>query len=206
MSSVVEQRTPYLLLDVDGVLIDTTGLQDATLNLALESLGYAARWTPSHGEEALSSVAKLTALGVPPDQHQRIKDRKLYFFKRDMSKIRFDPHLAIWLRRAKRFYPGGVALVTSMRRSMLLETLKHAQVPYGMFDGLITQEVVGPDRVKPHPDPYLLGAAQLCAHPRDCTVYEDSDTGIASATAARCGVIRRTTYEEFMRRLRECEF
>ncbi|KMO97137.1 HAD family hydrolase [Streptomyces roseus] len=44
-------------------------------------------------------------------------------------------------------------------------------------------------RTKPHPDPYLLAAAALGAHPSRCAVIEDTATGVAAAEAAGCRVV-----------------
>ncbi|MFI8263385.1 MULTISPECIES: HAD family hydrolase [unclassified Streptomyces] len=44
-------------------------------------------------------------------------------------------------------------------------------------------------RTKPHPDPYLLAARTLGAHPSRCAVIEDTATGVASAEAAGCRVV-----------------
>ncbi|WP_433888350.1 HAD family hydrolase [Streptomyces sp. CA-111067] len=44
-------------------------------------------------------------------------------------------------------------------------------------------------RTKPHPDPYLLAAARLGAHPASCVVVEDTLTGVAAGEAAGCRVV-----------------
>ncbi len=44
-------------------------------------------------------------------------------------------------------------------------------------------------RTKPHPDPYLLAAGSLGAHPSRCAVIEDTATGVAAAEAAGCRVV-----------------
>ncbi|MET9467913.1 HAD family phosphatase [Streptomyces sp. NPDC006544] len=51
--------------------------------------------------------------------------------------------------------------------------------------------VAGDDvpRTKPHPDPYLLAARTLGAHPSRCAVIEDTATGVAAAEAAGCRVV-----------------
>jgi sugar-phosphatase len=191
---------------MDGVLVDTAGLQDETFNAALRACGYTKQWSPAHGEEALSSVEKLTRLGIPAAEHRRVKDQKLLEFWNVTHRIRYDPHLKAWLWRAKRLFPGGLALVTSMRHEMLSNILQMIEVPYNTWDAVVTQESVGALYVKPHPRPYQLAAAMLCVHPSDCEVYEDSDTGVESATAAGCGRVHKTTYDDFMRRLIQCEF
>ena len=37
---------------------------------------------------------------------------------------------------------------------------------------------------KPHPEPFLIAAERLGVAPKDCLVFEDTDLGIQSATAA----------------------
>jgi beta-phosphoglucomutase-like phosphatase (HAD superfamily) len=52
--------------------------------------------------------------------------------------------------------------------------------------------VVTGDRVelgKPHPEPYLLAAAELGVDPALCLAIEDSNTGAKSAEAAGCTVL-----------------
>lgn len=42
---------------------------------------------------------------------------------------------------------------------------------------------------KPHPEPYLRGAALLGADPQDCVVVEDAPAGVAAGKAAGCRVL-----------------
>ena len=56
---------------------------------------------------------------------------------------------------------------------------------------LITSDLT--ERGKPHPDPYLAGAAALNADPADCLVIEDAPAGIAAARAAGMTVWAVTT-------------
>jgi sugar-phosphatase len=55
---------------------------------------------------------------------------------------------------------------------------------------------------KPHPEPYLLGAAMLGLAPADCVVIEDAPAGVASGLAAGCrvlGVLTSHTAAELQR-------
>jgi mannitol-1-/sugar-/sorbitol-6-phosphatase len=56
---------------------------------------------------------------------------------------------------------------------------------------LITSDLT--TRGKPHPDPYLAGAAALGADPADCLVIEDAPAGIAAGRAAGMTVWAVTT-------------
>ncbi len=42
---------------------------------------------------------------------------------------------------------------------------------------------------KPHPEPFLTGAAELGLPPAACLVFEDADNGVRSALAAGCHVV-----------------
>ncbi|GAB4003886.1 HAD family phosphatase [Nocardioides ultimimeridianus] len=61
------------------------------------------------------------------------------------------------------------------------------QLPPNTFDAVITGDQVS--NGKPHPEPYLTGAAALGVRPEDCVAIEDSPTGAASADAAGCRVV-----------------
>ncbi len=82
---------------------------------------------------------------------------------------------------------GGVpcALVTMSYRS-LAEAIVSC-LPDETFDLLVTGDEV--TYGKPHPEPYLLAAAQLGVDPAACMAIEDSPTGVASATAAGVPVL-----------------
>jgi mannitol-1-/sugar-/sorbitol-6-phosphatase len=47
-------------------------------------------------------------------------------------------------------------------------------------------------RGKPHPEPFLTGAAMLGFAPRDCVVFEDSASGAQAGRAAGCTVVATT--------------
>jgi HAD superfamily hydrolase (TIGR01509 family) len=59
--------------------------------------------------------------------------------------------------------------------------------PEATFQAVVTGEDV--THGKPHPEPYLRGAALLGVSPQDCVALEDSPTGARSAQAAGCVVV-----------------
>ncbi len=80
-----------------------------------------------------------------------------------------------------------MAVVTSSRRPEA-----HAKVGRGGLAGFF-QLIVSVDDVthaKPAPEPFLLAAQKLGVDPARCLVFEDSDTGAASARAAGCVVVQ----------------
>ncbi|PTA66329.1 HAD family hydrolase [Deinococcus arcticus] len=58
-----------------------------------------------------------------------------------------------------------------------------------------TVRVLGEDvtRGKPHPEPFVLGAARLGLSPTDCLAHEDAVNGVRSAAGAGCRVVALTT-------------
>jgi HAD superfamily hydrolase (TIGR01509 family) len=73
------------------------------------------------------------------------------------------------------------AVVSGGRRNSVVNSL----TTLGLMDKFDT--IVGAEdykNSKPAPDAYLIAAARLGIAPRDCLVFEDTDLGIQSATAA----------------------
>jgi HAD superfamily hydrolase (TIGR01509 family) len=60
-------------------------------------------------------------------------------------------------------------------------------LPEGVFGAVVTGDDVV--RGKPHPEPYLEGAARLGLPPAACLALEDSPTGARSAWTAGCVVV-----------------
>lgn len=76
-------------------------------------------------------------------------------------------------------------IVTSATRRLLLGRLKAAGLPYP--EELITaNEVVNG---KPHPEPYMKGAALLGFAPAECVVVEDAPSGVGAGVAAGSPVL-----------------
>ena len=75
---------------------------------------------------------------------------------------------------------GKTALVSDYPARQKLRALRAE----GHFDVVIANgEAGGPERLKPHPDGYLLAAAQLGVPPEQCLVIGDRDD--ADGAAAR---------------------
>lgn len=78
-----------------------------------------------------------------------------------------------------------IAVVTSCTRPLALARLSACRLPIPRV--LVTAELTR--RVKPDPDPYLLGAERLGVVPGDCVVLEDAPAGIAAGRAAGMRVV-----------------
>jgi HAD superfamily hydrolase (TIGR01509 family) len=77
------------------------------------------------------------------------------------------------------------ALVTMSWQRFVAPIL--AELPVGTFASVVTGDRV--ELGKPHPEPYLLAAAELGLAPELCVAIEDSNTGAKSAVAAGCTVV-----------------
>jgi HAD superfamily hydrolase (TIGR01509 family) len=79
--------------------------------------------------------------------------------------------------------PMGV--VSSSYRVLVDAALAH--FPADTFAVTVSGDEV--KRGKPHPEPYLEACRRIGADPRRTVVFEDSQTGVASAEAAGCRVV-----------------
>ncbi|MDP1764572.1 MAG: HAD-IA family hydrolase [Sediminibacterium sp.] len=79
-----------------------------------------------------------------------------------------------------------IAVVTSAPIARAKRMLKLHDV-YGCFACMVTGDEV--TKGKPNPEPYLRAAAKLKLLPEDCLVFEDSNSGILSASAAGMYVV-----------------
>src|SRR5262249_55095440 len=85
--------------------------------------------------------------------------------------------------------PGHWTVVTSATRELADARMRYVNLP--LPKDAITAELV--EQGKPHPEPYLKGAALLGFAPNECLVIEDTAAGIASAKAAGMQAIGLTT-------------
>ena len=182
-----------LLLDLDGVLIDSEPAHQASLAAVCVRLGRAL------------SVAELASFkGTTEGETLR---RLQVLFPADAAAV--ERELAARLRGVV----DSVAQMVEMRRASAF--LKRSRVDgyrlalatsgfrryvdvvserFG-FTGCFDAVVVGEDvkRGKPDPEPYLLAAARLQCAPGECAVVEDSLNGVRSGKAAGCFVFGLTS-------------
>ena len=74
-------------------------------------------------------------------------------------------------------------------------TERLARVRMGVGGVPVPQKLVTADfvtRGKPHPEPFLAGAALLGFEPNECVVFEDSASGAKAGRAAGCTVVATT--------------
>jgi sugar-phosphatase len=169
----------FVLSDLDGVLVDSG---DAVERIWRE-------WAIEHGIDP-DEVARASH-GVPSPA---VLERVAPHLRSDAEIERIERLHAATGGRA---LPGAaellaldrIGVVTSCSPPLAAARLEAAGLPTPAV--LITSDATL--RGKPHPDPYLAGAAALGADPADCLVIEDAPAGIAAARAAGMTVWAVTT-------------
>ncbi|GAB3867219.1 HAD family phosphatase [Nocardioides maradonensis] len=181
--------TPKAVLwDMDGTLVDTEPYWMAT-EVALAQ-AHGGTWTHEQamqlvGNDLLTSGRLLQEQIPLPFEPDRIVEMLLDgVVARVREAVPWCPgsrELLLALKDAG--IPCG--LVTMSYERFVAPILEH--LPPRTFDVVVTGDQVS--NGKPHPEPYLTGAAALGVRPEDCVAIEDSPTGATSAGAAGCRVL-----------------
>lgn len=172
-----------VLWDMDGTIVDSEPLWIATEQRMLARYGL-------HMDEAIAEQmvgSGLTAaaelfqdLGVPLATHEII-DEWATDVGRQLQTV------------TPEWRPGALELLASLREhnipcalvTMAVRSIADAVVsslPPGTFSAIVAGDEVTHE--KPHPEPYLLGAAALGVDIADCIAVEDSPNGLRSAVAS----------------------
>lgn len=178
-----------VLWDMDGTLVDTEPYWIASEFEVVERFG--GTWSEEHahhlvGFDLLDGGRYIREHGPVPLEPIEIVELLLEGVTRRLAEaIPWRPGARELLTA---LHAAGVpcGLVTMSWRDFADAVL--AELP-GMFVASITGDEVPEGRGKPHPDPYLLGAAALGLTPAQCVAIEDSPTGARSAVAAGCAVL-----------------
>jgi len=172
-----------VLWDMDGTLIDSEPLwleaEDAML--ASFGLGISDEDRARLIGSGLWDAAELfRGLGVPLSADEIVE--------------RWVADVLAGLERAGAAWrPGAVAALASLREAgipcalvtMSVRSLAEwvaERLPAGTFAAIVAGDEVR--HAKPHPEPYLLGAAVIGVPIESCVAFEDSPKGIASARTA----------------------
>lgn len=189
MTTVSTQLLPAAALwDMDGTIINSEPLWlDAEVRM-LERYGIAVPVDIHErlvGQGLTTAAREFQALGVPLTVEEIVAE---WADGVVTGLAASDP---LWIAGALEmlasFRERGVpnALVTMSVRSIADAVVAH--LPAGTFDAIVTGDDV--EFEKPHPDPYLRGAAALGVDPEECIAFEDSPPGTAAAAASGAFVI-----------------
>ena len=168
---------------MDGTLVDTERYWMAAEEELVESFG--GRWTHEDalglvGSGLWESARVFQAAGVDLDA-DTIVARLTARVQEQLAE-----HGVPWrpgareLLEALRVASVPTALVTMSVRAMADDIVR--AIPFEAFDVIVTGDSV--DNAKPHPEPYLVAAAQLGVDVHECVAIEDSPAGLTSAWSA----------------------
>ncbi len=173
-----------LLFDLDGVLIDSTPAVARVWR----------RWATEHGFDPADVVAR--AHGRPSlttvreylpnaDHHAENKEVE----RREIEDLAGVVPLPGALELLASLPPDRWTIVTSCTRPLAEVRIKAAGLP--LPEKLITSSDI--THGKPHPEPYLKGAALLGVPAVECIVFEDVPAGVQAGKAAGAKVIGFTS-------------
>jgi phosphoglycolate phosphatase len=173
-----------LLFDIDGTLTDTDALHLEAFNEVLGPHGHAfdhARFTKELQGFSNASISERFLAGQPPERQTIIMAEKEQAFRKLVAgRIQPLPGLMALLALADRADIPMVAVTNAPRLNaeMLLSGLGIAD----RFKVLVIGDEL--PHGKPHPTPYLEGLRAVSAAPETSVAFEDSRSGVQSASSA----------------------
>ena len=177
-------RGAALLFDIDGTLVDTDRLHLEAFNQIFGPLGYSfdhARFKAELQGFAMASIMERFLSAHPPARQREIMEEKEATFRRlAQAGLEPMPGLIALLDEAAASGLPLVAVTNAPRQNaeLMLGAL-------GIRDRFKT--VILGDELKhgkPHPLPYLEGLRYLDARPEFSVAFEDSASGVTSASSA----------------------
>lgn len=182
-SSPVLLRCQGILFDMDGILISSLGSVERSWTKWGEMRGVdtVLALKTAHGRRAIETIAQLRPDLDSEAELKIIEDLEIA----DNEGLKALPGVCELLRSlpADRW-----TVVTSATEKLARVRLADGGIPVPAR--LITANQV--TRGKPHPEPFIAGAALLGFKPEECVVFEDSASGAIAGRAAGCTVIATT--------------
>jgi len=169
-----------ILFDLDGVLVDSTRAVDREWRewAARKGVDGDAIMAIAHGVRTIEVIRCVAPHLDAEAEADAIENHEAH----DQRGVAVMPGAVDLLRSI----PGGKwGVVTSGSRLLARNRLQHCGLP--VPEVLITSDDV--THGKPHPEPYLKGAAQMGVSPLECLVFEDAPAGIQSARAGGMKVV-----------------
>jgi sugar-phosphatase len=181
---MVEVAYRGLLFDLDGVLIDSTpAVARVWSRWAIEHVFYPEDTVRrAHGRPSITTIRELLPNADHEAENQQVEQGEI----EDVEGLVPLPGAREFLNSLR---PNQWTIVTSCTRPLAEIRLKAAGLP--IPPRLLTSSDVRFG--KPHPEPYVKGAAILGFPAKDCIVFEDAPAGILAGKAAGATVIAFTT-------------
>ncbi len=182
-SSTVQVRCSGLLFDMDGILISSLGSVERSWTqwARLRGIDPEHAIGIAHGRRAIETLAQLRPDLDSEAELKIVEDLEIA----DNEGLTVLPGVLELLALLPR---DRWTVVTSATERLARARMALAGIP--VPERLITANQV--TRGKPHPEPFLAGAALLGFAPEQCVVFEDSSSGAQAGRAAGCIVIATT--------------
>jgi HAD superfamily hydrolase (TIGR01509 family) len=179
-----------LLVDMDGLLIDSEPLWFAVEQQVVARLGARRAWTDEDARSLVGNPLEVSAARMIEAAGADVPVGSVVGWVVD--------GMASRLRQQVPWKPGGRELLRSVRAAgwrtglvssshRLLVDVVRAALPPGAFDVSVAGDEVS--HGKPHPQPYARALELLGVQPARAVVLEDSPTGATSGWAAGCQVV-----------------
>jgi len=170
------------LFDCDGTIADSMPLHYVAWSKALaeqgcvfdEKLFYA--WGGMPVAEIIASLNERDGLAMPVDAVARRKEALYY---ENIAQLEAVPEVLEHIHASHGRIP--FAVVSGSTRESVVRSLEALNL-LDRFDTLVCAGDYA--KSKPDPEPFLVAAARLGVAPENCLVFEDTEMGIQSATAA----------------------
>jgi sugar-phosphatase len=182
-SSPILVRCQGILFDMDGILISSIGSVERSWTrwAGMRGVDPALALQTAHGRRAIEAVALLR-----PDLDSEAELKIVEEFEiADNEGLRALPGVCDLLRSLP---VDRWTVVTSATEKIARARLADGGIPVPAR--LVTANQV--TRGKPHPEPFVAGAAVLGFTPEECVVFEDSASGAIAGRDAGCTVIATT--------------
>ena len=181
--SPVEIRCKGILFDMDGILISSIASVERSWTrwASLRGIDPVYACSIAHGRRAIETIARLRPDLDAEAELKIIEDIEVA----DTKDLTVLPGV---LNLLAALPPSRWTVVTSATDRLARARLAQAGLP--LPEHLVTANQV--TRGKPHPEPFLVGAAVLGFAPEECVVFEDSSSGAQAGRAAGCTVIATT--------------
>ena len=179
-SSPVVIQCKGILFDMDGILISSIGSVERSWTKWALMRGVDPTYALGmvHGRRSIETVAILRPDLDAATENVIIENLEI----EDKDGVAVLPGVLELLAKLPR---NRWTVVTSATGPLARVRLAAGGIP--VPDRIVTADDVSEG--KPHPAPYLAGAALLGFAPEDCVVFEDAASGTKSARAAGCTVV-----------------
>ena len=181
---MIQIQCDALLFDMDGVLINSTPAVARVWRRWAMERGFNPEEVVAraHGRPSLTTVKEYL-----PDADHEAENREVE--RREIEDLEGVVPLPGALNLLSRLPADRWTIVTSCTRALAEVRIRAAGLP--LPKTLITSNDI--TNGKPHPDPYVKGAAKLGVSPAECVVVEDVPAGVRSGKAAGARVMAFTT-------------